>query len=443
MKFKIERMGSDGEGIAFHKGKPVYIYYAYLGERVEASLYTNKRGVFEANLIEVLKPSPERIDVAWPHYMNSGSTNLMHINYLAQLKYKRNEMIFLQRTKLRNETKNTKLELTLPSPKEFNYRNKSFLPLVYSDGKNRIANYLRGSNKLFVVDSLVIEDEVIEQVSLSVLNLMNKNNVNAYDRKTRKGSVIALSIRVNKKGEAQLSFVTKVRIDLKPLVKDIKKALPNVVSIYENYTPKYKNSSDTHEGELTLLSGSKYLEMEINNYKFYLTPHAFFQLNTLQAERLYNLIIEKAKLKQDDLVLDAYCGVGTIATHISKYVDQVVAIESVKAAVKDMNYSLEVNGIKNVKTITGDFVKIVSYLKQDFDKMIFNPPRIGLGEEVCNYVLKFLPKQVIYVSCNPKTLVSDLQILSKRYSITSITPVDMFPQTAHIENLVVLDLKQL
>ena len=442
MKFKIERVGSDGEGIAYYNKKPVYIYYTYLNEEVEAELFTNKRGAFEANLKEIITPSKYRREVSWPYYMKSGSVNLLHLNYNEQLKYKRDVVNFLLVTKLKKETKDTLIELTVPSDDELYYRNKSDIPLITINNKTQLANYLRGSNQLFPVDELIVEDKTIEKTAKLIVALMDKHKVYAYNAKTRKGSIINLSIRVNNKGEAQVTFLTKYKVKLNNLVDELVKTDPNIVSVYENFVPNYKNFFDIYDGELILLKGSKHLEMYVNNYKFNLTPFAFFQLNTKQAEKLYNLIITKGNFDKDDIVLDAYSGVGTIATHVSKHVKQVVAIESIKAAVNDMDKSLLENKIANVKTITGDFVKIIDYLKQKFDKMIFNPPRTGLGEEVSKYILKSEPKQVIYVSCNPKTLVSDLKILSNKYNIKSITPFDMFPQTSQIENIVILDLKE-
>jgi len=441
MRFKIERMGSDGEGIAYHKNKPVYIYYTYLGEEVEAELFINKRGAQEANLVEVIKPSPYRRDVTWPYYMKSGSVNLSHINYLEQLKYKRDVLNFLFVTNLKNETNKIKIDLTVPAISELNYRNKSYIPVVNVNNKNYMANYTRGSNQTFVVDELLTEAKIIEITAKQVLSLMDKHGFNAYNFRAKKGHILALDLRANQLGEVQLTFVLKKKVNLTNIVEEISKKYKHIVSIYENYVPDYRNSPDIYNGTLNLIGGNKYLEMEINNFKFYLTPFAFFQLNTNQAEKLYNIVIEKGSFKKDDLVLDAYSGVGTIATHISPYVKKVVAIESIKDAVNDMNYSLKVNKISNVKTITGDFVKLVSYLKEDFNKMIFNPPRVGLGEEVCNYIIKKEPKEVIYISCNPKTLVKDLKLLTKKYNINSITPFDMFPQTSQIETIVVLKLK--
>lgn len=443
MHLKIERMASDGEGIAYYNNKPVYIYYAYLDEVVDVDLVINKRGAYEGIIKEIIKPSSKRAKVNWPYYTKSGGVNLLHLNYIEQLKYKRDVVNFLLSTKLKKQTNHLKLGLTIPSQNELYYRNKSDIPLLNVNGKNMMANYYRGSNLLFPVTELIIEEKAITETVKKLLPLMDKHKIMAYDFKKRTGSVINLSIRANLEGKIQLTFTTKNKTNFNNLINDINKELKNVISLYNNYVPDYKNSFDIYNGSLKLLKGNKYLEMVINDYKFYLTPFAFFQLNTKQAENLYNYILKLGNFNKTDLVLDAYSGVGTIASHVSSKVREVVAIESIKAAVNDMEYSLKVNNIKNVKTITGDFVKLSGYLRQKFDTMIFNPPRIGLGKEVCRYIVKMRPKQVIYVSCNPKTLVSDLLMLDKAYKIKSITPFDMFPQTSQIENVVILELRWL
>lgn len=441
MEFKVTRVGSDGEGIAYHNNKPVYIYYAYKNEVVEADLFTNVRGAQEAKLTKVIKPSKHRIEVNWPYYMKSGSVNLMHINYHEQLKYKRDVVNFLVATTIKNETKNTKIGLTIPSDKTINYRNKSDIPLIKVGKTTKMANFFRGSNLVFPINELITEEKAIENITKVIINLMDKYKISPYDAKNKRGHIASITTRVNQKGQVQVTFVARNKSNIMPLVNELMKTHKNVVGVYENYIENFRTVSDIYNGDLRLLKGEEYLEMGINKFKFHLTPHSFFQLNTNQAEKLYQMLTLIGDFNKDDIVLDAYSGVGTIATHVSPLVKKVVAIESIKAAVQDMDYSLKVNNITNVKTITGDFVKLATYIKDKFTKMIFNPPRTGLGPVVCKYILKIAPKNVIYVSCNPKTMVTDLKLLSKKYNIESITPFDIFPQTSQIENIVLLTLK--
>ena len=439
MKLKIMRMGNDGEGIAFYENKPVYIYYAFLNEEVIVDVFKNRRGVFEGVLKEVVIPSEHRVEVNWPHYMESGSVNLMHINYLESLNYKR---YIIQRLVEKRLPKKITLNNTIPSDKVYNYRNKTDIPIIYDDGKNYMASYFRGSNKLFKVESLVVEEKVLEKTIKEVLLLMDKHNINAFNFKNRRGHVVSLSLRTNIQGKMQLTFITKERSNLRALVEELIKNNPNIVSVYENFVPKYKTNIDIYNGKLELLMGDKYLEMPLDKYKFYLTPFSFFQLNTFQALKLYNFILDNVKFNKNETILEAYSGIGTIATFISPFVKQVVAIESIKDSVNDMRYTLSKNKITNVKPIVGDVSKVIGTLNDKFDKMIFDPPRGGLGKEICEEIIKKSPKEIIYVSCNPLTLIDDLKILTKKYNVKSITPLDMFPLTSHVESISLLELKK-
>ncbi len=438
MKLKIRRMGNDGEGIGFYENKPVYIYYAFLNEEVIVDIFKNKRGVFEGVLKEVVVPSEHRIEVSWPHYMESGSVNLMHINYLEALNYKR---YVIKRLADKRLPKNITLNNTIPSDKVYNYRNKTDIPVIYEDGKNYMASYFRGSNKLFKVESLIVEEEILEHTIKEVLLLMDKYNINAFNFKNRKGSVVSLSIRTNINNNMQLTFITKEKVDLSKMVDELLNNNKNIVSVYENYVPKYKTNIDIYNGRLELIKGSKYLEMPLGKYKFYLTPFSFFQLNTNQANKLYNYILNNVTFNKTDTVLEGYSGIGTIATFISPFVKQVVTIESIKDSINDMKYSLNKNKINNVKPIVGDVAKVIGTLKNKFDKMIFDPPRGGLGKDICDEIIKMSPKEIIYISCNPLTLIDDLKILTKKYKVKSITPLDMFPLTSHIESISLLELK--
>lgn len=441
--FKIERMGSDGEGIAYLNKKPVFIYYSLIGEVVEADLFKNKRGHYEANLLNIIKESDEREEVSYKYYMKTGSINLLHMKYFDQLRYKRNVLNFLMSSKLRKETNKTKLNLTIGSKNELYYRNKTDIPIIFMKGKNVLANYYRGSNKLFPIDEFIIEEKSIINALNDITNSLDEFNLKAYNYKTKKGDVFSLSVRTNEKNQLQVMLNTNVKYKFHDFAKSLIRKNKNIISIYTNYVPNYKSNLDIYDGELKLLIGEKYLEMTLNKMKFYLTPLSFFQLNTNQALVLYNEIIKQVNFNKDDLVLDAYSGVGTIASFISPYVKEVVAIESIKDAVLDMEYSLKKNKIENVKAITGDLTKMNSYLEKNyvFDKVIFDPPRVGLEAKVLKYLLSSKPKEIIYVSCNPRTLMEDLKVLSKEYNIKYITPIDMFPQTSQIESLTILKLK--
>lgn len=436
MILKIERVGSDGEGIAYIDNNPVFIYYAYLDEVVEVEVFKNKRGALEGNLIKVIEPSKERREAIYSDNKLNTALNLSHINYFEQLKFKRRTLQFLINQKLRKEK--IKVLNTTKADSEFYYRNKIELPVRMVNGKNKVGLFLRGSRNFLPIDGYITHQPVLDKVVADVLNLLNKHRLEGYSPKSKKGLVTHLQVRSNLKNEVQLTIVLAKDFNLKPLVKDLEK-LSEVVSVYKLISNL--NDYDSLDGKLVHLSGKKHLNMQIGKLKFLLTPKAFFQLNTVQAQKLYERILALGEFKKGDVVLDAYSGVGTIASFIAPHVKEVVAIESIKDSVNAMDESLKLNNITNVKTITGDVLKVVKYLKLKFDVMVFDPPRTGLGSNLIKFILKEKPEKIVYTSCDPKSLANDLSELNKAYEVTHIEPFDMFPNTSQIESITVLKLK--
>lgn len=436
MILKIERIGSDGEGIAYLDGKPVFIYYAYLDEVVEVDVFENKRGALEGNLLKVIEKSPHRRDSIYEDNRLNTAMNLSHINYFEQLKFKRRTLQFLVNQKLRKE--NIKVLNTVEAKEEFYYRNKVELPIRTINGKNKAGLFVRGSRNFLPIDGYITHQPILDHVLNDVLNLLNKHKLEGYSPKSKKGLVSHLQLRTNLENEVQVTIVLARDYDLKPLVKDLSK-ISEIVSVYKLISDL--DEYNAMSGRLVHLSGKGHLKMKIGNLDFLLTPKAFFQLNTNQAHRLYERIVELGNFKKSDIVLDAYSGVGTIASFIAPHVKEVVAIESIKDSVRAMNESLVINNINNVKTVTGDVLKVVNYLKLKFDCMVFDPPRTGLGEKLVKFILKQRPKKIIYTSCDPKTLTKDLEQLTTSYTIDHIEPFDMFPNTSQIESITILNLK--
>lgn len=441
MKVDVKRVGHDAEGIAYINRKPVFIYYAYKGETVNINLRTNKRGAYEGDLTDVITKSPHRITAPCPYYGICGGCNLMHVNYKESLNYKKETFKFLVNTELKHITNQIIINDTIGSNNTVGYRNKIDIPLQFGNNTNKMGLFHRGSIKFLEIDECLVQENNLNLLAKDILKLMNKYKINAYNNRTKKGYVTHLSIRTNLEGEIQLAFILKRKVNLRSLINELVKRNPKLVSVYESFVPTLKSNRDLFEGEMTLLYGDINLVMKLEDNSFLLTPNSFFQLNTKQALKLYKTIIDKADLKSTDIVLDAYSGVGTIATFLSPHVKSVVAIEYVKDAVRAMERSLEMNQIKNVRTITGDVIKASSRLRYKFDVMVFDPPRIGLGDTMVKYILKNKPREVVYVSCNPVTLFRDLQSLTKLYEIDSITPLDMFPQTSQVESITILKLK--
>lgn len=438
MEIEIKRVGNDGEGIGYYENKPVFVYYAYKDEIVDISLYKNRRGAYEGKINKIIKPSIHRVKPKCPYYGQVGTSNLMHISYNEQLNYKRE---FVKYHIERNIKEHVNILETVPAYQEFYYRNKIDVPVRKIKGKNKMGLFIRGTNNFLPIRHYVLHQKELDEAANLALSLMDKYKIDAYNRRHNSGYVSNLSIRSNIDEEVQLTFILSKDVNLDELVKELTNKNKKIVSVYKVITNR-RNNRDLFSGKMTKLYGDKYLKMEMANYSFFLTPDSFFQLHTNQALRLFHAIIEHGKLHHNDVVLDAYSGVGTIASFISPFVKEVVAIERVKSAVDANIHGNMYNMITNMRPLVGDVTKVVKGLNMKFDVMVFDPPREGLKEELLNFILKEKPTRIIYASCNPETLGTDLKVLSKKYSIEKILPLDMFPQTSHTESVTFLTLKK-
>lgn len=441
VKLKINRIANDGEGISRYQNKPVFVYGALPGEEILCDIRLNKRHVYEGNLIEVLEKSPKRVDMPSDNKNETVSLTLAHLNYFDTLVYKRETVSFMLNTRLRKETKKTIIENTVPSDKEYNYRNETLVPVLNKRKKLFWGLYNTGSNIVLETKRHYSQDELLNDTLNKLLIIFENNGVNAFDKKVNNGILRAIKLRVNDKREVSVTLITYDYFDFKKLVDNIIVEMSYIskIGVLENKDLKNRNLLI---GKYELIYGDKYFNMEIGGRNFLLSYNSFFQLNTSQTKKLYDLILKEANFKGDEIVLDAYSGVGTIGMYISNFVKQVYSIEQINEATDANIEALKLNNIKNVKPITADVVKWVKYNKQKFDMMIFDPPRTGLGEKVTKFILKEKPKKVIYVSCDIETLVEDLKVLSEKYNILKVIPLDMFPHTAHVETVCSLSLKK-
>ena len=264
-----------------------------------------------------------------------------------------------------------------------------------------------------------------------------------FDLEYIDGEVIAAAIRVNEKKEALVCFVCYQKDEkIKALAKEVIK-LDNVKSVYENLN--YENKRNVIYGEKSnLLEGDEYLLYTVNNIKYSLTPTTFFQLNSYQVGNLFETILKNLKLSGKETVLDAYCGVGAIGLYVARRAKEVIGIEYNKDSVTQANLNAKLNKIKNASFLQGDINKLLPEVlkEKQFDSIVVDPPRTGLGKDFVNTILKTKINRIVYVSCNPATLAKDLEILKDTYDIKSISVLDMFPNTVHVESITTLTLKK-
>lgn len=441
VKFKIERLGNFGEGIAYLNKRPVFINYALIDELVEVELETNSRGNLEGKNLKVLTKSPLRIEPACKYYYKCGGCNLQHMSYFETIKYKRNVINFLYNVNLRKETKKTKLNYTILSPEEFRYRNRVILPVTIYDNEIAFGLYYQDSNRFLPIDTCLVHKFNIDLILKEIIKLMTEYNIKPYNNKTKDGYIRFIQVRTNYQGEFQITFISYQKVDLKELANELASNNPKVSSIFVSINDNLR-SREFVTDNIEKLYGEDYLEDMIGDVRYLVGPDSFFQLNLKQAKNMYDEILRLGNFTKNDIVLDAYAGVASIGIYISKLVDKVYSIEISKDAVRAAKEAIKLNNLDNIEIYEGDTLQVSKKLNIKPNVMVFNPPRTGLGDDLCKFILEETPKRIIYASCNPLTLVDDLKILATKYDIVETTPVDMFPQTNHVESVTLLTLKK-
>lgn len=437
---EITDLSYEAMGVAHLDGLTVFVNNALPGELVAAKILKVKHHFAFAKIEEIKKESPYRSKVALRQWVQTGLASLAHLDYSQQLLFKRQQVVNLLH---KQGFDDVKVPATLPSPEETGYRNKSQVPVRTVHGKLEIGFFRRHSHDLVPLTNFFTTDPGIDKVLVKVRDILRKNKVPAYDELHHKGEVRYLDVRRSKaSGDIMVILVClhKTFSQLKKVVKEISQ-IDHVVSVILNHNPAKTNVIlGNHD---YLLWGQPQITDKIGELSFKISPRSFFQINSLQTPRLYNLAIEKAQLTPDDLVIDAYSGIGTIGLSVAKHVKSVRGVEIVEPAVEDAKENARLNGITNAEYFVGKAEKLMPHWAESGlkpDVIFVDPPRKGLAPEFIEAAVKTAPKKVVYVSCNPATLVRDLALFRDAgYEFDEIDPVDMFPQTPHVESVTVLE----
>ncbi len=431
IEIKIESMGSSGEGVGRHDGIPYFVEGALPGERVTARIQRRQARYGKGDVDQILEPSPDRVKAPCPLFGRCGGCQLMHLSAAGQLASKRQKVVdALQRIGHLDAS----VEPCLPSPKELHYRNKIQLP-IGPDGAPGL--YARGSHQVVPIDECLIHCEQGESVYKAVRDALKQSDLIPYDEATGRGDLRHVMIRSAERTEESLIVLVgtgrnahkfrKLAASLieYPLIK-------GVVSCTNRQRSNTILSSD-----FTLLAGQATIEEQICGLTFEVSPRAFFQVNSEQAEKLYKIAIGFAELSGTERVVDAYCGVGTLTLIAASKSLTVVGIEVVPEAIEDAKKNAQRNSIENTSFVCETVEKALGQL-ESADVVFLNPPRKGCHQDVLEALLKHGPERIIYISCDPATLARDLRVLSQGYAIDRVQPLDMFPQTAHVETIVSL-----
>lgn len=441
----IRRLGINGEGIGFYNKLAVFVDGAIPGEKVKIKITSRTEKMAKGEIIEFRNVSPNRVEPKCQYYEKCGGCQISHIDYKYTGVLKRELIIeSLQRyTDINYRAFEIKPTIIMDNPN--GYRYKSSLPVRKFNEKSTLGLYEPETNKIIYIDNCLVQNERVNKINAKVLEFIDELNVTPYVEKFRRGEIKYIITRVSHyNNEAQVTLVTH---DKTPKIFDLARKIieiENVVSVYESINDGIKEGV-FFGPDLNLLEGKPTIIESIGIYKYELLPNAFFQLNPVQTERLYEEVRKACKLSRTETVLDAYCGVGTIGLYLSKLAKEIIGIEYNKEAVENANQNAKLNKVRNATFYQGDVVELLPKLLEEglkLDVIVVDPPRTGLGSELIETIKKTDVKRIVYVSCNPATLAKDLNILTEKYDVKYMQPVDMFPQTAHVECVVLLELNK-
>ena len=437
--------GYEGEGIAKIDDFTIFINGAIKGEICKILIVKINKSFAFGKLIEVLKPSENRTIPDCSTYKRCGGCNLRHIKYEETLKIKK-EMI----QNLVNKSLNKKIDVNnvIGMENPYYYRNK----LQYPVGKNKDGIPVMGvfasrTHEIIPVENCLIQNKKAQEVANAIFKFIKENNISIYDEKTMNGEIRHIVVKIGvKTNEIMCILVSNTNsFDMeKELVEDITSNFPNVKTIIKNINNK--NTNVILGDKNVVLYGDGFIHDKLGDFTFKISAKSFYQTNPTQTEVLYNKAIQFAKLDKDDILCDLYCGIGTIGIFASGKVKKVYGIEIVGEAVEAAKENAKLNGVKNIEFIAGDveraFKELIEKHNVQPTAIIVDPPRRGLDATTINKMLELEVKKLVYVSCNPATMVRDIKILEEKYKVKEIQPVDMFPYTSHVESVAVLELKK-
>ncbi len=437
-------MANGGDCVGHYNGLAVFVDGGIPGETVQVRITQKKKNYARAELIKVLDAVSTRVNPECPVFSDCGGCQLQHIDYREQLLHK--EKMIKDLLERIGGMENIKISSVIAAENNLAYRNKAQFPLAEdSEGKIVSGFYQKGTHQLVAYDNCHIQHPLINRIANKAIEIANEFGISAYDEEKHKGLFRHLIVRVGVcTSHAMLIIVTngnKFSL-VKEISEKIIKEVPELVGIIQNINTRKTNVIMGNENKVQV--GQDFYYDYIGDIKYAISPQSFFQVNTLQAAKLYDKVLDYAQLTGEELILDAYCGIGSISLYLSGRAKKVIGIEEVSEAIKDANKNAQLNGIENCEFISGKVEnKLTEIINrgEKLDIIVFDPPRKGLADSVIEAVLKVLPDKIIYVSCNPATLARDLKKLKEKYDIKEVQPVDMFPHTSHVETVCLLTRK--
>jgi 23S rRNA (uracil1939-C5)-methyltransferase len=435
LQLTIDRLAHGGAGVARSEGYVVFVRGAVPGDRVRARITKSKRSFGEADVVELLQPSPERVEPLAPH----PGAPWQVLPYERQLREKEDQV----RDALARlgGFDAPPVEPIVPAVEQLRYRNK----VEYSFGEDEEGELVLGFHRpgrFDVIDDVALDilaSQRVDELRAAAKTWCREEGLTAWDRRSGNGLLRNLVVREGRRpGQLQARIVTSPGSSFR--IDELAAATPAGSFLW---TRAESVAETTRDGQTQIVKGSAHLEEELCGLRFRISPDAFFQTNTEMAERLYGAAAELAGLSGRERVLDLFCGIGTIALVLALDAGEVWGVEILEEAVADAIQNARVNGVDNAKFFAGDVRLAMRPLLEQSGKpdvLVVDPPRAGLSQKVVRRVLEAEARRIVYVSCNPTTLAPNArQMVDAGYELKTVRPVDMFPQTPHIESVALLE----
>lgn len=443
-KGQVVDLTHEGHGVVKIDRYPVFVPKALTGEEIEFKLIKVNKNFAIGKLLEIYTESKDRVEPPCVYYDKCGGCQLQHLDYQAQLEMKRNQVVNLFHRK--GKFTSTPINETIGMMNPWNYRNKSQIPVGQNSEDTPIMGFYRQrSHDIIDMEECLIQDSIQNQLMRMIRALLSEHNVSIYDEKRKEGLLRHVIIRVGYTSrEVMVVFVTngKKFKQAKAIIKQMVEAVPNIKSVIQNINETHSNVIMGKKSKT--LYGKDEITDELDSVEFEISDQSFYQINASQTVKLYNKALEYAGLTGEETVLDTYCGIGTIGLYMAEKAKHVYGVEVVPAAIEDAKKNAKLNGYDNTTFVCGKAESVIMDWKQQGiqpDVVMVDPPRKGCDEQFLRTLLELNPKRIVYISCNPSTQQRDAHILAEGYELKEITPVDMFPQTTHIETVALFERK--
>ena len=447
----IEDQGINGEGIGKENGYALFVKDTVIGDKCKVKIMKAKKNYAFAKLLEIIEPSKNRVEEKCPVAKQCGGCQLQSMDYETQLKFKE-EKVFNNLKRIGGlDTCQIPMKEIIGMDEPYYYRNKTQFPVGRNkDGEIAYGFYAGRTHSIIETPGCVLGmridgRDVCKEIMDTVISFMKENDIDPYDEQTQTGYVRHVLIRISESTKQIMVCVVVNSGELPHSEKlvDALNQIPNMTSISININ---RNFGNVIMGNKTVhLFGPGYIADAIGENKFRISPESFFQVNSKQVEKLYGKALEYAGLTGEEIVWDLYCGIGTISLSMAKDAKKVIGVEIVEKAVEDAKNNAIINKVENTEFILGAAEDVVAdYFDEDKeechpDVIVVDPPRKGCDQKLLKTIVSMNPERIVYVSCDSATLARDLAWLKMNgYIFKEVTPVDMFPQTVHVESVALL-----